>query len=142
MRFATITAFMLVITVAVIPACKKKNSSSSTENQNTPAPGPTPPAPGPSGANTDTGVPQVPVYSPNSVNVAAARTFNKNNLRQIGLAMLNFQGAYGYFPGGIYDSTGKVGLSWRVAILPFIEQEALYKQFKLDEPWDSPATPR
>jgi hypothetical protein len=28
-------------------------------------------------------------------------------------------------------------LSWRVAVLPFVEQEALYKQFKLDEPWDS-----
>src|SRR5262249_15789904 len=28
-------------------------------------------------------------------------------------------------------------LSWRVAILPYIEQDALYKQFKLDEPWDS-----
>jgi RNA polymerase sigma factor (sigma-70 family) len=28
-------------------------------------------------------------------------------------------------------------LSWRVAILPYIEQDNLYKQFKLDEPWDS-----
>src|SRR5262249_31485641 len=28
-------------------------------------------------------------------------------------------------------------LSWRVQILPFVEQDALYKQFKLDEPWDS-----
>jgi len=28
-------------------------------------------------------------------------------------------------------------LSWRVHILPFIEQDGLYKKFKLDEPWDS-----
>ena len=30
------------------------------------------------------------------------------------------------------------GLSWRVALLPYIEEETLYKGFKLDEPWDSP----
>ena len=29
-------------------------------------------------------------------------------------------------------------LSWRVAILPYIEQQNLYQQFKFDEPWDSP----
>ena len=28
-------------------------------------------------------------------------------------------------------------LSWRVAILPYIEPESLYKEFHLDEPWDS-----
>ena len=30
------------------------------------------------------------------------------------------------------------GLSWRVAILPFMGQKALYEKFHLDEPWDSP----
>src|SRR5262249_15340692 len=29
-------------------------------------------------------------------------------------------------------------LSWRVAILPFVEEDALFRQFKLDEPWDGP----
>jgi hypothetical protein len=33
---------------------------------------------------------------------------------------------------------GKPGLSWRVALLPYLEQDNLYKQFHLDEPWDSP----
>src|SRR5205814_7143349 len=37
----------------------------------------------------------------------------------------------------IYGKDGKPLLSWRVAILPYIEQDQLYKQFKLDEPWDS-----
>jgi hypothetical protein len=32
-----------------------------------------------------------------------------------------------------------LGLSWRVQLLPYLGEEALYKQFKLDEPWDSPA---
>ena len=43
------------------------------------------------------------------------------------------------FPmGAICDASGKPLLSWRVAILPGLEQGNLYKQFRLDEPWDSP----
>jgi hypothetical protein len=37
----------------------------------------------------------------------------------------------------ICDKNGKPLLSWRVAILPYIEQAGLYEEFKLDEPWDS-----
>lgn len=71
---------------------------------------------------------------------AANRTTAQNNLKQIGLAMLNHESAYQTFPAAAISSAdGKPLLSWRVAILPFIEQEELYKQFKLDEPWDSPA---
>jgi hypothetical protein len=33
---------------------------------------------------------------------------------------------------------GSPGLSWRVSILPFLEQDRLYKNFRLDQPWDSP----
>ena len=33
--------------------------------------------------------------------------------------------------------TGKALLSWRVALLPFLEENELYKQFHLDEAWDS-----
>jgi hypothetical protein len=40
-------------------------------------------------------------------------------------------------PAAVCDRTGKPTLSWRVLILPYIGHEALYKQFKLDEPWDS-----
>src|SRR5471030_1054793 len=52
--------------------------------------------------------------------------------------MHNYHDTYGSFPpAAICDKKGKKLLSWRVAILPYIEQDALYKQFKLDEPWDS-----
>jgi hypothetical protein len=62
-----------------------------------------------------------------------------NDLKQIVLAMHNYENAYGALPPAtIYSKDGKPLLSWRVAILPFIEEEALYRQFKLDEPWDSP----
>jgi hypothetical protein len=42
-------------------------------------------------------------------------------------------------PAFIADkATGKPLLSWRVAVLPYIEEDALYREFHLDEPWDSP----
>jgi hypothetical protein len=40
-------------------------------------------------------------------------------------------------PTAIRSNGGKPLLSWRVAILPYIGENALYQQFKLDEPWDS-----
>jgi hypothetical protein len=72
-----------------------------------------------------------------SLSGALARGQSQNNLKQIGLAFHNAADVYRTFPVGIADKNGKVGLSWRVAILPYIEQDNLYKQFKLDEPWDS-----
>jgi prepilin-type processing-associated H-X9-DG protein len=69
---------------------------------------------------------------------AARRAQCVNNLKQIGLAMHNHHSANNNFPGNIVDKQGKPLLSWRVAILPYIEQNALYEKFKLDEPWDGP----
>ncbi len=40
-------------------------------------------------------------------------------------------------PAAVYDKNGKPLLSWRVLVLPYIEQDELYKEFHLDEPWDS-----
>ncbi|MCX7423695.1 MAG: DUF1559 domain-containing protein [Planctomycetia bacterium] len=61
-----------------------------------------------------------------------------NNLKQIGLAMHNYEGAYTVFPPAAnLDKKGKQLLSWRVHILPYVDQAALYQQFHLDEPWDS-----
>ncbi len=60
-------------------------------------------------------------------------------LKQIGIAMHNYHGNFNSFPAAaICDTNGKPLLSWRVSILPFIEQDHLYRQFKLDEPWDGP----
>jgi len=70
----------------------------------------------------------------------AARTAQAHNdQKQIALAMHNFSDTYGAFPAGYSaDGEGKPLLSWRVHILPFIEGQALYEQFHLDEAWDSP----
>jgi hypothetical protein len=62
---------------------------------------------------------------------------SQTNLKEIGLAFHNHEAAYSYLPTDIRDKNGKALLSWRVAILPFIEQDALVKEFKYDEPWDS-----
>lgn len=44
----------------------------------------------------------------------------------------------GRLPDDIADKDGRFVLSWRVAILPFVGEEKLFKEFKLDEPWDGP----
>lgn len=73
------------------------------------------------------------------VREAAARAQSFNNLKQIALALHNYHDANGAFPpAAVVDKTGRPLLSWRVLILPYIEQDALYTRFKLDEPWDSP----
>jgi len=76
------------------------------------------------------------------VREAAGRASSANNLKQIGLAVHNYHDVHNTFPADIKDKTGKAILSWRVEILPYIEQQALYQQIKLDEPWDSPANKR
>jgi len=78
--------------------------------------------------------------------VAEQRVIAQNNLKQIGLALHNYAGTFGgSLPVHAVSAKGmplkspndKPLLSWRVALLPYMEQGALYKQFKLDEPWDS-----
>jgi hypothetical protein len=66
---------------------------------------------------------------------AARRNQSMNNMKQIELALLNHENATGAFPAAKGGEGSQ--LSWRVHILPFIEQQALYEQFHLDEPWDS-----
>lgn len=72
------------------------------------------------------------------VRMAAGRAKSSNNLKQMALAMHNYHDVYGTLPAAaICDKNEKPLLSWRVAILPFIEQAQLYQKFRLDEPWDS-----
>ncbi len=70
-----------------------------------------------------------------------------NNLKQIVLGLINYIDTNnGQIPVHglatkqvpVRNPTDKPLLSWRVAILPYIEQNSLYNQFKFDEPWDGP----
>ena len=74
---------------------------------------------------------------------AARRSQCKNNLKQIGLALHNYHEQYGTFPPAFLpDNNGKPMHSWRVLILPYIDQLALYNQYDFSEPWDGPTNGR
>ena len=86
-----------------------------------------------------------PVYEKierSSVGQTRARMHNSNDLKQLAIAIHTFHSVYRQFPVGesrvIKYRNGHPLLSWRVHLLPFIEKGELYKQFKLDEAWDSP----
>ena len=89
--------------------------------------------------------PAQPVVQPPKANKNAQKPPNArdrmtsmNNLKQIALAMHNFHSTFNKLPAqAIFSKDGKPLLSWRVLILPYIEQEKLYQAFRLNEPWDS-----
>lgn len=73
-----------------------------------------------------------------SLSLHTADDLNARNLRDIVIAIHNFHGDYSRLPNqAICDKDGKPLLSWRVAILPYIGEDQLYKEFKFNEPWDS-----
>jgi hypothetical protein len=75
-----------------------------------------------------------------SARAAARRAQSTNNLKQIGLAFFNYHNANNCFPAAVLRG-GKdrsIPYSWRVAILPYIDQQELYNQYHFDEPWDGP----
>ncbi len=75
-----------------------------------------------------------------SARSAARRAQSTNNLKQIGLAFHVYHDAKNHFPAAV-NRGGKnkdIPYSWRVAILPYIEQQELYNQYNFDEPWDGP----
>jgi uncharacterized protein (TIGR03067 family) len=70
---------------------------------------------------------------------AAFRRRASNQLKELALAMHAYNETYKHFPpAAIYGKDGRPLLSWRVALLPYLEQQELYRQFHLDEPWDGP----
>ena len=73
------------------------------------------------------------------VREAATRVQSQTNLKQLALAMHSYhEQNFRYPTAAINDKKLKPLLSWRVALLPYLGEKALYDQFKLDEPWDSP----
>jgi prepilin-type processing-associated H-X9-DG protein len=68
---------------------------------------------------------------------AARRAVCGNNVRSMAFGMLTHESVQQILPAAITDADGTPLLSWRVAILPYLEEQGLYEEFRLDEPWDS-----
>jgi hypothetical protein len=71
---------------------------------------------------------------------AARRTQSKNNLKQIGLALHNFESVNRTFPAGTMADSAKEPddrLSWQVAILPYLDQQALFNTVDLNRGWNN-----
>jgi len=62
----------------------------------------------------------------------------EKNLGRVGAALHAYHDKFDCIPANGSDAVGKPLLSWRVHLLPFLDQEALYKQFQLGEAWDGP----
>ncbi|MFO1096298.1 MAG: DUF1559 domain-containing protein [Planctomycetaceae bacterium] len=61
---------------------------------------------------------------------------------QLRLALHNYHETYGCFPPAyIADAEGNPMHSWRVLILPFMDQQKTYAKYRFDEPWDSSSQP-
>jgi type II secretory pathway pseudopilin PulG len=75
-----------------------------------------------------------------SARTPARRNMCVNNLKQIALALHNYNDVYKTFPPAYtVDAEGRPLHSWRTLILPYIEETALYKKIDLSKPWDDPA---
>jgi hypothetical protein len=68
-----------------------------------------------------------------------ARMRSRHNLQRLALAMQRYHDINGTFPAAGGGLNIHPGLSWRVTLLPFLQEESLFRQFRLDEPADSPA---
>ena len=74
---------------------------------------------------------------------AARRASCQNNTKQIGLAYLNFESTHRKLPPASVRSTAFGGLQpvkhgWATFLLPFLEQTAIYEQYRMDEDQASP----
>lgn len=76
---------------------------------------------------------------------ASRRTMCLNNVRNIGLALLNYaltNPGNVFPPANIADQTGIAHHSWRVAIVGFLDQPAFIRKYHWDEPWNGPRNAR
>jgi Protein of unknown function (DUF1559) len=75
---------------------------------------------------------------PQKVVEAADRIRTSNNLKQIGLALHSYHDSNGHFPQDMIDGDGKVLLSWRVQLLPYLEGNDLFGKIDMGRAWDDP----
>lgn len=81
---------------------------------------------------------RVPAKEAEAAQAQDARRRCGQQLERVVTGLHRYHDQHGKFPSSaITDGNGKALLSWRVALLPFLGEQALYNEFRLDEPWDS-----
>lgn len=71
---------------------------------------------------------------------SAQRSQHTNNFKQIMLAMHNYHDVNKHFPPAVViDPASGAERSWRIELLPYLDQAALYDRYRKDQPWDSEA---
>jgi hypothetical protein len=67
------------------------------------------------------------------------KTHCADNLRQLAIAINTYESKHGSLPPAYQtNSKGQPWVSWRVLLLPELDQQALYNRYHFDEPWNSP----
>jgi prepilin-type processing-associated H-X9-DG protein len=69
---------------------------------------------------------------------AVARASSQGSLKQLGLAAINFNDAENRMPAPTFTPDGRPLHSWHTHLLPYVEQDALYRKIRHDLPWDHP----
>lgn len=71
--------------------------------------------------------------------IAIDRTNDIGNLKLMVIAVLNYRDTYGQFPPPYFaDASGRHAHSWRVILLPFLNEQKLYEEYRFSEPWNGP----
>jgi len=79
------------------------------------------------------------VWGSSGIRILAARAQSQNNLKQMGLAVHNHIDEQKHLPlGGTFDVEGRALHGWETSLLPYLEQQALYKQIRHDLSWRHP----
>ncbi|MCE9533921.1 MAG: DUF1559 domain-containing protein [Planctomycetes bacterium] len=105
------SALFLVGLMLVLPGCSKKANTSTAANADDPF---------------------------SEVRGDSNRHQSQVNLQTLMIAMKSYEETHRCLPAAdTRDETGRPMLSWRVYLLPYMDEPALYAQFHLNEPWDS-----
>jgi hypothetical protein len=75
---------------------------------------------------------------PKSYSGAVSSLKGQQNLKQFGVALHSFHDSMGYFPGDVAFGNKPPAMSWRVQLLPYLEQDALYRQLNMTAAWNDP----
>lgn len=74
-----------------------------------------------------------------TVRLKAHLSASRAKLKQIGVALHQYHDKYECFPPAyVQGPDNKPWHSWRVLLLPFLDEQELYERYRFDEPWDGP----